>query len=168
MGDPASSAPPAPRRVLVDALNVAHWCGRRPELRLPLALLAALQGQGLAACLYFDASARHRFAGDTESYTALRQFGSLCIEVPARRTADGALLRDARATGARIVSRDHFGDHRRRYRKLIDEPGRVLTGFVRDDALQLPELQLHMPLPTSAAQALALLQWPPACVTAPT
>lgn len=157
---------PDTRRVLVDGLNVAHWCGRSPQLRLPLALLAALQRQGVAACLYFDASARHRFADDADSYAALRQLGHFCIEVPAGRTADGALLRDARATGACIVSRDHFSDQRRRYRKLIDEPGRLLAGFVRDNALHLPALALQAPLPTHAAEALALLQRSQACVTA--
>lgn len=147
-----------PSRVLVDALNVAHWCGRHPELRLPLTLLAALQQQGITACLYFDASARHRFATDAATYAQLLLHPSHCIEVPAGRTADGALLRDARASGARIVSRDHFSDQRRRYRKLIDEPGRLLAGFVRDEVLHLPALDVLTPLPATAAEAWQQLQ----------
>lgn len=145
--------PPAWRRVGIDALNVAHWCGRQPQLRLPLALLVALQQQGHTACLYFDASAPHRFAADANCYALIKQHPAHCIEVPAGRSADSALLRDARAGGASIVSRDHFSDHRRRYRKLIDEPGRLLTGFVRDEVLHLPALDVLTPLPATAAEA---------------
>ena len=142
-----------PRSVGVDALNVAHWCGRTPQLRLPLALLAALHRRGFEARLYFDASAPYRFAADGACYAELRQHAALCIEVPPGRSADSALLRDARARGGCIVSRDHFSDHRRRYRKLIDEPGRVLAGFVREEVMHLPGLDLLVPLPVTADEA---------------
>lgn len=137
----------------IDALNVAHWCGATPQLRLPLALLLQLHRRGHAAHLYCDASARHRFAADGALYAQLLAQARYTQEVAAGRSADGALLRDARASGGCIISRDHYRDHRRRYRKLIDEPGRLLTGFVRDEVLHLPALALQVVLPATADEA---------------
>lgn len=149
---------PAPRRVLIDALNLAYWCGPPPSLRLPLALMTQLLAEGAEALLVFDAGARHQLPHEAAHYAELMQHPHHCIEVSSGRTADGVLLRLARANGAGIVSRDHYGDHRRRYRKLIDDPTRLLPGFVKDEQLHLPNLDLRLPLPPSASAALLALQ----------
>jgi len=143
----------ASRRCLLDGLNIAYWGGNPPSLRVPLSLLAALRRQGDDVQAFFDASAPHRFAAEAPAYVRLRAQAAICCEMPSGRSADGALLRVARASGACIVSRDHYGDHRRRYRKLIDEPGRLLTGFVKDGMLHLPATGLQVPLAVSAAEA---------------
>ena len=141
------------RLLLIDALNVAWWCGKPPSLRLPITLMTQLLQQGHGARLYFDASARYALSHEADLYAALMQHPSHCIEVPSGRSADGVLLREARASGASLVSRDHFRDHRRRYRKLIDDPSRVLAGWVAEDELLLPALTLKATLPASAATA---------------
>jgi hypothetical protein len=147
--------PDHPPPYLIDALNVAYWAGRPASLRLPLALLHHWLSQGRSAQLVFDASARHQLQHEAACYLQLLHRPEICLEVPAGRTADGALLRQARATGACIISRDHYSDHRRRYRKLIDEPGRVLAGWVKDDQLHLPALACPVPLAPSAGEAWA-------------
>jgi hypothetical protein len=141
----------------VDALNVAYWAGAPASLRLPLALLETLLKRGHVTTLFFDASARHHFAAEAESYAALLAQRPDCIEVPAGRSTDALLLREARRCQALIASRDHFRAHRRRYRKLIDEPGRRCEGFVADDALHLPALALTATLASTAATALQAL-----------
>lgn len=141
----------------IDALNVAHWCGRQSDLRLPLRLYAALRAQAAEVWLVFDASAPHRFAADAADaavYAALRCYPGV-LEVPAGRRADGELLRIARRSGGCIVSRDRFRDYRSRYRRLIDAGDRVLGGHVADGRLQLPALGLSLDLPASSAAALA-------------
>ena len=150
-------------RLLVDALNVAYWCGEPPQLRLPLSLAAGLQARGQAAVLYFDANARHCLAADAETYLQLLQHPRLCAEAPSGKRADGLMLKQARDSGASIVSRDRFRDHRKRYRRLIDDPGRVFSGFVKDERLFIEGLQLDLPLWPSSPEASAALglQWRP-------
>lgn len=144
-------------RYCIDALNLAYWGGRQPSLRVPMALLTHLLASGHAARLYFDASARHRLAAEATLYEALMQHPAHCIEVIAGRSADTLLLRDARATGAILISRDHFADHRRRYRKLIDDPARRLGGWMEPQQLCIPGLGQPLPLPATAAEAWAAL-----------
>lgn len=146
------------RRFLIDALNVAYWCGNPPSLRLPISLMTHLLQQGHGVRLYFDASARYALKHEAELYAQLMQHPRHCIEVPSGRSADGAMLREARASGACIVSRDHFRDHRRRYRKLIDDPARVLPGWVAEAQLLVPALALAADLPVSAQAASQALQ----------
>lgn len=145
-------------RVLLDALNVAHWCGEPPSLRLPLALLVGLRAGGHEAILYFDANAKYLLPDEGDVYARLSACTNLCVEVPSGRRADGVMLRDARDTGAVIVTRDRFRDHRQRYRKLIDDPSRVFGGTVRDDRVRVPTLDLDVPLPASAEAAWAALE----------
>lgn len=147
---------PETRRVLIDALNVAYWCGNPPSLRLPITLMAQLLSDGHTALLYFDASAPHALKHELELYMQLMQ-SQHCIQMPSGRSADGEMLRAARASGACIVSRDHFSDHRRRYRKLIDDPSRLLPGWVAENHLLVPALGLKTPLPASASEALTQL-----------
>ena len=144
------------RPVCVDALNVAYWAGSPPSLRLPLALLAVLHDRRHDATLFFDASARYHLAAEADTYAALVA-QPFCVEVPHGRSADTALLRQARRSGALVISRDRFRAHRRRYRRLIDDAGRRCEGHVTDDALHLPMLGLVAPLASSAALALQAL-----------
>ena len=146
------------RRFLIDALNVAYWCGSPPSLRLPMTLMTELLLRRHAVQLVFDASARYRLKDEVDLYEQLMLHPTHCIEVPSGRSADEALLKQARASGACIVSRDHYGDHRRRFRKLIDDPSRLLSGWVRDNHLQLLALSLDVALPSSAQEAWAQLQ----------
>ena len=143
--------------LLIDALNVAYWCGTPPGLRLPIALLNGAIAAGHQAELVFDASAPYRLPDEAALYAALLQMAPWVCVVPSGRTADAMLLRKARATGGCIVSNDRYRDHRRRYRKLIDDPARLLPGWVREDCIQVPALALAIPLPVSAAQAFAEL-----------
>ncbi len=157
-GFDAAEATTTARVFLVDALNVAYWCGAPPSLRLPLALLHQLLADGHRAELVFDASARYPLAAERSVYEPLLQQRAHGFEVPSGRTADGVLLREARKRGACIISRDRFRDHRRRYRKLIDDGSRLLPGFVASDRLQVPALGLNTALATSAEVAWQLLQ----------
>lgn len=143
------------RPLFVDALNVAYWCGQPPSLRVPIALITGLLAAGHEAVLCFDASARYQLKDDAEHYQRLIQLDGIAFEVPSGIPADRILLRQANARGGIILSRDRFRDHRRRYRRLIDDPARVLAGQVRNDRLLLPALALDLPLPASTEQALA-------------
>jgi hypothetical protein len=147
-----------PRRVFIDALNVAYWCGNPPSLRLPLALMQQLLANGDAAFLYFDASAGYAFRHELAIYERLLQYPQQCIEVPSGRTADGVMLRYARIQGACIVSRDRYRDYRSRFRRLIDDPTRLLAGFVAEDVLQVPGLAISAPLAATAELAWLPLQ----------
>ncbi len=134
--------------VLVDALNVAYWCGNPPQLRLPLALLQALAARDLSALLCFDASTPHRLADDdSAAYARLRTDADRCVEVASGTSADTYLLERARATGARIISRDRFRQHHRRHRRLIHDPQRLLAGWVSQERLYVPGLDIDVPLP---------------------
>lgn len=146
------------REVLIDALNVAWWCGDPPTLRLPVALLVELLSRGRSACLYFDASAPHQLAHERADYDALFAFPELVVQAPIGRTADGILLRHARDRDAHIVSRDRFRDHRVRYRRIIDDPQRVIGGHVEPDVLRVPELGLAALLPATSGDAIDALR----------
>lgn len=143
---------------MIDALNVAYWCGSPPSLRWPVALMAALLSQRHVVQMVFDASARYRLKDEAGLYEQLMQNPAYFIEVPTGRSADEVLLKQARASGGCIVSRDHYGDHRRRFRKLIDDPSRLMTGWVRDNHLQVPALSLDVAVPSSAQEAWERLQ----------
>lgn len=146
------------RLVFIDALNVAYWCGMPPSLRLPLVLMQRLLADGDDAALYFDASARHALRHEADLYQQLLQYPQHCIEVPSGRTADGVMLRYARIRDACIVSRDRYRDYRSRFRKLIDDPTRLLPGYVADDQVQVPGLALTAPLAMTAELAWQQLQ----------
>jgi len=137
-------------KVLIDGLNVAHWVGRHADLRLPLRLLAELQGLQVPAELYFDASAPHRFGEARALYESARLASPRIIEVPSGRRADGTILQRARSTGASIVTRDRFRDYRSKFRKLIDEPGRLIGGHVSNDVLFIPALAIEVALHTAS------------------
>lgn len=147
-----------PRRILVDALNVAYWCGSPPSLRLPITLMAALLASGYQTLQYFDASARYQLRHESDLYLQLMQQPLYFTEVPSGRTADKAMLRHATSTGACIVSRDRYRDYRSRYRKLIDDSTRLISGTVSRDRLLIPALDLDVPLPASADAAWNLLE----------
>jgi hypothetical protein len=140
--------------VVVDALNVAYWCGDPPDLRLPLALMAHLLERGHPVLLYFDASAPYKLKDDDRLiYQQLVQHPRHVVQVPSGRRADGVMLQHARSTGACIVSRDRFRDYRRRFRKLIDDPARLFGGAVAENVLHVPALGVEARLPGSSREA---------------
>lgn len=141
------------RPVVIDALNVAWWCGAPPALRIPLALLAHLLERGVGAQLVFDANAPHQLAADADVYRRLIAHPSLAIEVASGTPADTTLLKLARTRDACIVTRDRFRDHRRRYRRIVDDPARLVAGGVTGDAIVAPPLLERVPLPSTAAEA---------------
>ena len=63
------------------------------------------------------------------------------------------MLKHATSSGACVVSRDKYRDYRQRYRKLIDDPARLMSGEVKDDRVLVPLLALSAPLPSSAHEA---------------
>lgn len=148
----------AGRRVVVDGLNLAYWCGAPPTLRLPLALIAALLRRGDDARIWFDASAPHRLAAEAETWAALAAHPEHFAQVPSGRSADAPMLREARDAGATLVSRDRFHEHRRRFRRLIDDPARLVDGHVAGDRLRVPALAIDTALPATAALAWAQLR----------
>lgn len=147
------------RLIFIDALNLAYWCGCPASLRIPATALINLIARGYRAILYFDASAPHRFVSEIDIYQRFLGFPEICVEVPSRRSADRVILRLATSARACVLSRDLYRDHRRRYRKLIDDPHRLMSGRVQEDRLQVPGLGLDVPLIPSA-EALDLLQLP--------
>lgn len=149
MSDPITE----PRKVLIDGLNLAYWCGAPPSLRIPLSVFAGLLARQFEAWLYFDASARHQLVHEADLYRQLLRHTSQIIEVPSGQPADRTLLRQARRVGGCIVSRDRFRDHRQRYRRLIDDSARVFGGSVNADRMQIPALGLDTPLYASAQAA---------------
>ncbi|AXQ27791.1 hypothetical protein D0B54_03490 [Solimonas sp. K1W22B-7] len=154
----AARSPRGPRRIFVDALNLAYWRSNPPSLRLPLTLLAQLLAERHDVVLYFDASARYRLGGERELYERLLQHPRYCVEVPSGKSADGVMLRDAMACGGRVVSRDKYSDHRKRYRRLIDDPQRLLSGEVREGRVLVSKLNLDVPLPASSEAAWERLE----------
>lgn len=139
---------PANAPLLIDGLNVAYWGGPPPTLRLPFALFHALRQQGASVFLVFDASTAYRCPA--EEVAAYHQALANCpdvVRVPSGQSADRWLLRRATQTGGRIISRDHFGDHRRRHRRLIDDPARRLEGFVQGETLHLPAIEVVVLVP---------------------
>jgi hypothetical protein len=146
------------REILIDGLNLAYWCGAPPSLRLPVTLLTRLLADGHRARLYFDASARYRLKDEAELYERLKQHSQHFVEVPSGRTADREMLRRATTSGACIVTRDRYRDHRRRHRKLIDEPGRLLPGNIDNDRLSVAPLVFDLPCPSPAQAVSAYLE----------
>ena len=123
-----------------------------------MTLLAALLRRGDRARLYFDASAPHRFAHERAEYDALIAMTQHVVIAPSGTPADRLLLRHARDRSARIVSRDRFRDHRVRYRRIVDDPWRLLSGWVECDTLRVPGVALNVRLPGSAREALIELR----------
>lgn len=158
MSDPDEYTASSARPILIDALNVAYWCGNPPSLRLPLALMAHLIEQGHQAVLYFDASAKYKLANESELYAELVQHSGFVIEVPKGTPADRALLKQANAQDACVLSRDKFRDHRKRYRRLIDDPARRIDGAVVNGRLLIPLLVLDIAVPASVAEAWGQLE----------
>lgn len=139
--------------VIVDALNVAYWCGTPPDLRLPLTLMAQLIERQLRVVLFFDASAPHQLVEiDRQIYPELLGHPHV-VQVPSGKRADGLMLKAARDSGGRIVSRDRFRAERRRFRRIIDDPARIVSGAVADDVLHVPGLEISAPLPASTRAA---------------
>ena len=143
--------------VLVDALNVAYWRGAPPTLQLPISLWMALRQSGQPCLLCFDASTRYRIANEFTLYQQLLALDQEVVEVPSGQSADRWLLRRATQTGGRIISRDRFGDHRSRHRRLIDDPTRCFGGFVADQQMHIPALDLIAPL-LEEAECFGILQ----------
>lgn len=139
--------------IIVDALNVAYWCGTPPDLRLPLALMAQLIEHEQRVVLFFDASAPHQLVESDRAIYAELLVHPHVIQVPSGKRADGLMLKAARDSGGRIVSRDRFRAERRRFRRIIDDPTRLVSGAVADDVLHVPGLKISAPLPTSAREA---------------
>lgn len=156
----APASPAMGRLVLVDAMNLAYWCDRPPSLRVPLAVFAALQARAQLVRLIFDASARYRLGAEAAQYLRLLDAVAEVHEVPSGRPADRELLRQARAQDALLLSRDRFRDHRRRYRRLIDDRARVFGGYVADESIHIPMLALAVPLPAGPEAPLASLLAP--------
>ncbi|MGQ0698428.1 MAG: NYN domain-containing protein [Panacagrimonas sp.] len=148
----------ATRPIFIDALNVSWWCGKPPSLRMPMALMTHLLGCGRQAILYFDASARYQLKDEAGLYERLRQYSQYSVEVPSGIPADRVMLRHATSSGACIVSRDRYRDHRRRYRKLIDDPTRLISGEVGNDRLRVPSLAVDLPVPCSVDAAWTQLE----------
>lgn len=143
MSDPSVPAP-----LLIDGLNVAYWGGPPPTLRLPFSLFHALRQRGDSVLLVFDASTVHRCpAAEVAAYLQALVTLPDVVQVPSGQSADRWLLRRATQTGGRIISRDHFADHRRRHRRLIDDPTRRLEGFVQGENLHLPALEVVVRAP---------------------
>lgn len=158
MANPVDSRPADAPTILVDALNVAFWCGSPASLRLPIALLYALLAKQQPAQLYFDASTPYQLdPEELEIYVALLAQVAWSYQAPSGTSADSILLQHARRHNACIVSRDRFRDHRKRYRKLINEPGRVVSGWVEQDVLQVPDLSCAAPLAATTRAAWQLL-----------
>lgn len=157
-GHAEEQAPAGAHSVFVDALNVAYWCGDPPSLRIPLSLMSGLLAGGYSVILFFDASARSRLAHEEVVYAQLLQHPVFFIEAPVQKTADEVMLRHATATGACIVTKDLYRDHRKRYRKLIKAPGRLLAGLVQDDRVRIPAWALELPLASSANEAWRQLE----------
>jgi hypothetical protein len=152
---------PANTPLLIDGLNVAYWGGPPPTLRLPFALFHALRQQGASVFLVFDASTPYRCPA--EEVAAYHQALANCpdvVRVPSGQSADRWLLRRATQTGGRIISRDHFADHRRRYRRLIDDPTRRFGGFIASQQLHVSALGLIATLPADIGCGSPLLQGP--------
>ncbi len=142
-----------PRPIFIDALNLAYWCSNPPSLRLPLTVLAALLAQRRSAKLYFDASARHQLKDEAGIYADLLQHSTEVIEVPSGKPADRVLLRDATTHGACILSRDKYRDYRKRYRRITDDPSRLLSGAVANHRVLVPALAIDSALPASVQDA---------------
>lgn len=147
-----------PLQLFLDGLNLAYWRGNPPSLRLPLTLMPALMARGHAPRLFFDASAPHRLGEEAVLYAELLRHPRWFVEARAGIPADRLLLRQARDHGASILSRDHYQDHRRRHRRLIDAPGRVLGGWADAQSIRVPALDLELPLPDSAQAAWTALR----------
>jgi len=154
----AAASPAHAPALYIDALNLAYWCGEPPSLRMPMAVLAQRLAAAQPAVLYFDASARYRLGSEAGLYLRLLQHGGQVIEVPSGKVADGVMLRQATAHGACVLSKDRYRDHRRRYRRLIDDPARLLSGTVEGDRLFVPALALELLLPASVHEAWEKLE----------
>lgn len=108
--------------------------------------------------LYFDANARYRLGEERELYERLLAHARVCVEVPSGKRADGLMLRAATACGGLVVSRDKYRDYRKKHRRLIDDPARLLGGGARAGRLRVPGLGLDMLLASSAAEAWQVLE----------
>lgn len=132
--------------LIVDALNLAHWC-RPPSLRVPVAALRGVRARGRSCQLVFDASTPYRLPDEERpAFEALARTEPDCLVVPSGESADIYILERARESGAAIVSRDRFRDHHKRFRAIIHDPTRLLSGWVEADAVHIPALELSEPL----------------------
>ncbi len=107
--------------------------------------------------LYFDANARYRLGEERALYERLLEHSRCCVEAPSGKRADGVMLRAATACGGVVISRDKYRDYRKRYRRLIDDPARLLAGSAGGGRLRVPGLGIDLPLPASAEDAWARL-----------
>lgn len=131
--------PRAPPVIVVDGSNVLHWDGNVPRLETLSAVLDALERQGFAPVVWFDANVGYlvggRHAGAEVMATRLGLPPERVHVMPRGSPADPALIADATRRGASIVSNDRFRDWQGD--ALQD---RLVRGSVRDGAVRL-----HLP-----------------------
>jgi L-alanine-DL-glutamate epimerase-like enolase superfamily enzyme len=133
--------------VVIDAMNLAYWCGAPPSLRIALSVAAALRARGQTLRLFFDANAAYVFPEQERAlYAGLLAQCDFVTQAPSGSDADPLLLRYARDCNGVIISRDHYKDHRKRFRRLIKAPERRVQGFVQEDVVTIEALGLHAPL----------------------
>lgn len=144
--------------MLIDGLNVAYWCGTPASLRIPLSLLLGLLQAGFPARVILDASARHRLQDGDGLPALIDAFPGHLRQVPSGVPADRELIRCARVEGGRIISRDRFRDHRRKFRRFIDTPGCILAGGIEADRIRIPHLEFSAALHSSSSSVLPVLR----------
>lgn len=126
---------------------------------MPLSLL--LDWPRRVVLLYFDASTPYQLAeSEVALYRTMIAIDNRLIQVPSGESADAAMLRQARATGACIISRDRFRDWRRQYRGIVGHPARLLSGGVESDRVRIAGLDDSVPLLSLEACQRSLLSWP--------
>jgi hypothetical protein len=96
-------------KVFIDASNVAHYSGGKPELRKVLLVVRALKEERFPNVVVIaDASLRHK-VNDLRFMKQLEGFCSY-LEAPAGSAADEFLIKQARRDNGFIVTNDTFRD----------------------------------------------------------
>lgn len=127
-----------PRRaIVVDGSNVMHWSGA-PSVKVLARVLRALEAQGYAPVVFFDANAGHvlfgRYLGPQPLAKAIGLPQARVHVVDKGVIADQALLAFAARHRLRVVSNDQFRDWRVPFPHLVRK-GSVLRGTFRDGAV---------------------------------
>ncbi|MGL4238829.1 NYN domain-containing protein [Tabrizicola sp.] len=126
--------------ILVDGSNVMYWQDNAPKLTPVLQVIGALQAQGYAPGVVFDANAGWKLAGKYLHHGDLARLLALPVEqvlvVPKGEQADPYLLETAREFSARIVTNDRYRDWAEAHPQ-VSEPGFLIQGGMRDGRVWL-------------------------------
>jgi hypothetical protein len=151
------------KHLVLDGLNICGWAAsgeRRFDFRILVTLALELTYKRLPFLVFLDANAPHELKGDPAVAVAygrlVRDLPQMFKEVPGKTQADEFILQRANSDNSHVVSNDQFRPYAERYPWVLTGD-RLIKGTVAAERLQVPQLDIDVPLLLDVAEAADVL-----------